>query len=62
MGAYFHFVRGMLPDAPPGQRITVFLLIWAPPIFAPLAFAGIGFLGIVAAWEETPPTSGEEAA
>lgn len=58
LGAYFHFVRGTLPSAPPGQQVSIFLLVWAPPIFAPLAFAGIGFLGIVAAWEETPPTSG----
>ena len=58
LGSYFHFVRGTLPSAAPGQQVSVFLLIWAPPIFAPLAFAGIGFLGIVAAWEETPPTSG----
>ncbi len=58
LGAYFHFVRGTLPSAPPGEQVSVYLLIWAPPIFAPLAFAGIGFLGIVAAWAETPPTSG----
>lgn len=58
LGAYFHFVRGTLPSAPPGQQVSVYLLIWAPPIFAPLAYAGIGFLGLVAAWEETPPTSG----
>ncbi len=58
LGSYFHFVRGTLPSAPPGQQVSVYLLIWAPPIFAPLAFAGIGFLGIVAAWAETPPTSG----
>lgn len=58
LGAYFHFVRGTLPSAPPGEQVSVYLLIWAPPIFAPLAFTGIGFLGIVAAWAETPPTSG----
>ena len=59
LGAYFHFVRGTLPSAAPGEQVSVYLLIWAPPIFAPLAFAGIGFLGIVAAWEEMPPTSGK---
>jgi hypothetical protein len=58
LGAYFHFIRGILPSAPLGQRVTLQLLVWAPPFLAPFAFAGIGVLGISAAWEEVPTDSG----
>ncbi len=58
LGAYFHLIRGTLPTAPLGSRITLNLLVWAPPFLAPFAFAGIGVLGISAAWEEVPTGSG----
>ncbi|KAA3656320.1 MAG: hypothetical protein DWQ04_31465 [Chloroflexi bacterium] len=58
LGAYFHFVRGTLPSAPVGSRVTLSLLIWAPPILAPFAFAGIGVVGLSAAWIEDPINSG----
>jgi hypothetical protein len=58
LGAYFHLIRGILPSAPLGQRITLSLLVWAPPFLAPFAFAGIGVVGISAAWEEVPTGSG----
>jgi hypothetical protein len=58
LGAYFHFVRGTLPSAPAGSRVTLSLLIWAPPILAPFAFAGIGVVGLSAAWVEDPMNSG----
>ena len=58
LGAYFHVVRGTLPTAPAGQRVTLNLLVWAPPFLAPFAFAGIGMLGLSAAWEEFPTGSG----
>lgn len=58
LGAYFHFIRGILPTAPVGQRVTLDLLVWAPPFLAPFAFAGIGVLGISAAWVEDPTGSG----
>ncbi|MCA9946931.1 MAG: hypothetical protein KC449_25795, partial [Anaerolineales bacterium] len=58
LGAYFHLVRGTLPTAPVGSRVTLNLLVWAPPFLAPFAFAGIGVLGISAAWEESPTGSG----
>jgi hypothetical protein len=58
LGAYFHIVRAILPNAPPGQRVSVDLLVWAPPILAPLTFALVGILGISAAWREDPPDSG----
>lgn len=58
LGAYFHLVRGSLPTGAAGQRITVDLLVWAPPVLAPFAFAGIGLLGLSAAWIEEPADSG----
>lgn len=58
LGAYFHLIRGTLPTAPLGQRVSLSLLVWAPPFLAPFAFAGIGILGISAAWEEMPTGSG----
>ena len=58
LGAYFHLVRAILPTAPLGQRVTINLLVWAPPIVGPLTFALVGVLGISAAWIEDPPDSG----
>ena len=58
LGAYFHLVRAILPTAPLGQRVTINLLVWAPPIMGPLTFALVGILGISAAWIEDPPDSG----
>jgi hypothetical protein len=58
LGAYFHLVRAILPSGPPGQRVTIDLLVWAPPILGPLTFALVGILGISAAWVEDPPGSG----
>ena len=58
LGAYFHLVRGILPTAPAGQRVTVDLLIWAPPVIGPLMFSLVGWMGISASWIESPPDSG----
>jgi len=58
LGAYFHVVRGTYPTAPAGQRISINLLVWAPPIVAPLMFALVGLWGISAAWLENLPDSG----
>lgn len=58
LGSYFHIVRAVLPSAPVGSRISIDLLVWAPPVLAPLAFAGIALLGISAAWIEKPVDSG----
>jgi len=58
LGAYFHLRRAALPAAPPGQQLTVGLLVWAPPFLGPLMFALVGVLGISAAWVEDPPDSG----
>jgi hypothetical protein len=61
LGAYFHIVRAVLPTAPAGQRVTVNLLVWAPPILGPLTYSLVGVLGISAAWLEDPPDSGRLA-
>lgn len=58
LGAYFHLVRAILPTGPVGERVTVDLLVWAPPILGPLTFSLVGLLGISAAWLEDPPGSG----
>lgn len=58
LGALLHLIRGIQPFAPEGQRITLDLLVWAPPIFGPMMFAVVGVLGISAAWPEEPPNSG----
>jgi hypothetical protein len=58
LGDYFHIMRAILPNAPVGERVTVDLLVWAPPLLGPLMFALVGLLGISAAWIEDPPDSG----
>jgi hypothetical protein len=58
LGAYFHFVRAILPTGPVGEQVTVNLLVWAPPILGPLTFSLVGILGISAAWIEDPSDSG----
>lgn len=58
LGAYYHIMRAALPGAPMGERISLDLLVWAPPVLGPLAFAMVGILGISAAWREEPPNSG----
>jgi hypothetical protein len=58
LGAYFHLIRGILPTGPAGERVTLDLLVWAPPIFGPLMFSFVGLLGLSAAWIEDPPDSG----
>ncbi len=58
LGSYFHLQRAVLQDAPFGQQISLDLLVWAPPIFGPIAFAGVGLLGLSAAWIEDPTDSG----
>jgi hypothetical protein len=58
LGAYFHWVRATLPDAPAGLQVSIPLLVWAPPILGPLTFALVGLFGLSAAWFEDPPDSG----
>lgn len=58
LGAYFHLSRAALPTAPPGSRLTVNLLVWAPPVLGPLMFSLVGWLGISASWVEDPADSG----
>jgi hypothetical protein len=58
LGAYFHFIRAILPTGPTGSRVTLQMLIWAPPVVGPLVFSLVGLLGITAIWIEDPPDSG----
>ncbi|MGB2964646.1 MAG: hypothetical protein WBB69_11745 [Anaerolineales bacterium] len=58
LGAYFHFIRAILPTAAPGSRVSIDLLVWAPPIVGPLVFSLVGLLGISAVWREDPVSSG----
>jgi hypothetical protein len=58
LGAYFHLIRAALPSAPAGSRLSLDLLVRAPPVLAPLTFAGVALLGISAAWIESPADSG----
>lgn len=58
LGAYFHWLRGTLPTGPVGERVTLDLLVWAPPIFGPLMYSFVGIFGLSAAWIEEPPDSG----
>jgi hypothetical protein len=58
LGAYFHIVRAILPNAPLGEIVSVPLFIWAPPLLGPLTFALVGLMGISAVWLEHPPDSG----
>jgi len=58
LGAYFHILRAVLPSAPAGARVSVPLLVWAPPILGPLTFSLAGLMGWSAAWLESPTDSG----
>lgn len=58
LGAYFHVVRAIRPDAPLGEIVTTQLLVWAPPIVGPLIFSLVGLWGVSAAWVEDPADSG----
>jgi len=58
LGAFFHWRRAILPFGPAGEQVTVSLLVWAPPVLAPLMFCLAGVLGFLAAWVEEPSGSG----
>ncbi len=58
LGIYFHLVRAVLPYAPLGERVSIPLIVWAPPLLGPLTFALVGLMGISAVWMEQPPDSG----
>jgi len=58
LGAYYHFVRAILPSGPAGARVGLDLLVWAPPILGPLFLSFVGVVGISAVFEEEPPGSG----
>lgn len=57
-GLYFHIARAILPLAPVGERVSIPLIVWAPPILGPLTFALVGWIGLSAVWPEQPDDSG----
>ncbi|MCB9436727.1 MAG: hypothetical protein H6673_06995 [Anaerolineales bacterium] len=59
LGSAFHWERDLAPVNLPGNRLRWNWLIYGPPALAPLAFAGIGLMGIIAALEDTKPESGK---
>lgn len=58
LGTYFHLQRGVLPTGPIGQRVSIDLLVWAPPILGPLMFSLVAVMGVSAVWIEKPVDSG----
>lgn len=58
LGSFFHLRRAVLLGAPPGEQISLALLVWAPPVLGPITFALVGILGLSAAWQEDPLFSG----
>lgn len=59
LGTWFHFQYAYRGGAPPGHRISISILIWAPPALGPLAFCLAAWLGLSAVWKEVPLDSGE---
>jgi hypothetical protein len=58
LGAFFHGSRAVLQYAPAGEKISTALIIWAPPILAPLTFCLVAILGVSAILQEDPADSG----
>jgi len=58
LGTYFHILRAILPLAPLGERVSIPLIVWAPPVLGPLTFALVGWMGLSAVWLEQPTDSG----
>jgi hypothetical protein len=58
LGSAFHWERDLAPADLPGSRLQWNWLIYGPPALAPLAFAGIGVMGIIAALRDTKPETG----
>ncbi len=58
LGSAFHWERDLAPTDLPGSRLRWNWLIYGPPALAPLAFAGVGLMGIIASLEDTKPESG----
>ena len=59
VGSAFHWDRALTPGVLPGDRVQWDWLIFAPPALAPLSFAGIGLMTIIAALRDTKPETGK---
>jgi hypothetical protein len=59
LGSYFHLRRGLLLDAPLLEMLRFDVVVWAPPMFGPITFAGLGIFGLFASLIEDPVDSGK---
>lgn len=57
VGSALHWARAVPPAAAEGV-LQWSWLIYAPPVAGPLAFAGVGLMGILSVLEDTKPESG----
>ena len=55
LGTSFHWERALAPSNIPGADLRWDWIIYAPPVVAPLAFAGIGLMGVLSSLEEPEP-------
>jgi len=58
LGWVYHMMRGLALAGPVGEQVSIPLLVWAPPIVAPLTFSLVGVLAIAAVLPEDPVDSG----
>lgn len=58
IGTAFHWSRAMPPPNFSTYGLSLDWIIYAPPVAAPLSFAGVGILAIIALLEDTKPETG----
>lgn len=58
LGSYFHLRRALLLDAPFSEMLNFDIVVWAPPMFGPITFAGLGVFGLFITLTENPADSG----
>jgi hypothetical protein len=59
LGSYFHLRRALLLDAPLSEMFSFDVVVWAPPMFGPITFAGLGIFGLFVSMTESPADSGK---
>ena len=58
LGSAFHWSRAVPPPNFANYGLSLDWIIYAPPVAAPLSFAGVGILAIIALLEDTKPETG----
>ena len=58
IGAYFHIERAFPPGGAQDANVIVRILVFAPPVIAPLTFSLVSVLGVIAVAYEHPADSG----